>query len=195
MSSHEHSASTVASASVLLPTADVIPLPTANRRRAERGTFTKVNVRKMQCSSGQKEKFFWDASCRGFGIRALQSGRRSWVYQYRDQHGRTRRIALGDVSAVNLEDARDAARRTAASVAHGDNPSVDRRKKRSAGTVLEAIEAYLLHAKPAPKTAILQRDSKKSARSRRTPSSRLHGNGAKKRHCCLAEAVAKNSVR
>jgi integrase len=54
---------------------------------------------------------------------------------------------LGDVSAVELEDARDAARRTAASVAHGSNPAVDRKKKRTAGTVLEVIEAYLPYAK------------------------------------------------
>ena len=57
------------SASTLLPTADVIPLPTANRKRVATSTFTKINVRRMQCSSGQEENFFWDAGCRGFGIR------------------------------------------------------------------------------------------------------------------------------
>ncbi len=54
---------------------------------------------------------------------------------------------LGDVSAVELEDARDAARRAAASVAHGSNPAVDRKKKRAAGTVLVVIDAYLASAK------------------------------------------------
>ena len=37
--------------------------------------------------------------------------------------------------------------RTAASVAQGTNPSVERKKKRSAGTVLQVIEAYLPQAK------------------------------------------------
>lgn len=147
MSSQGHSASTGNSASTLLPTAEVIPVSTANRIRATPGTFTKLNVRRMHCSSEQEEKFFWDAGCRGFGIRALKSGRRSWVFQYRDEHGRTRRIVLGDVSAVSLEDAREAAHRTAASVAHGTNPSVERKRKRAAGTVIEVIDAYLLHAK------------------------------------------------
>ena len=147
MNRQEHSASAVVSASTLLPTTEVIFLPVANRKRAVSGTFTKVNVRRMQCPPGQVEKFFWDAGCRGFGIRALRSGRRSWIYQYRDEHGRTRRIVLGDVSAVSLEDARETAHRTAASVAHGTNPSVERKKKRTAGTVLEVIEAYLLYAK------------------------------------------------
>jgi integrase len=147
MSSHKYSASALSSASTLLPSAEVIPLPTAKRSRAGPGTFTKATVRRMRCPPGQEEKFFWDAGCRGFGIRALRSGRRSWIYQYRDEHGRTRRIVFGDVSAVSLEDARDTARRTAASVAHGTNPSVERKKKRAAGTLLEVIEAYLLHAK------------------------------------------------
>lgn len=146
MARHEYSASTLPSASTLLPSANVVSLPIAKRRRVEPGTFTKVTVRSMQCPAGQAEKFFWDAACRGFGIRALRSGRRSWLYQYRDEHGRTRRIVLGDVSAVTLEDGRDAARRAAASVAHGSNPSVERKKKRTAGTVLEIIDAYLHHA-------------------------------------------------
>ena len=129
MTRHEYSGATLASTSTLLESAEVIALPTARRCRAEPGTFTKSTVRKMQCPPGQSEGFFWDASCRGFGIRALRSGRRSWIYQYRDEHGRTRRIVLGDVSAVSLDNARNAARRTAASVAHGSNPSVDRKKK------------------------------------------------------------------
>ena len=80
-------------------------------------------------------------------MRALRSGRRSWIYQYRDEHGRTRRMVLGDVSAVSLEAAREVARQKAASVAQGANPSVERKKKRTAGTVLEVVEAYLIHAR------------------------------------------------
>lgn len=147
MNNHENSASTDDCASTLLPSAEVISLPTARRSRADPDTFTKATVRRMLCSPGRKETFFWDAGFRGFGIRALRSRRRSWIYQYRDEHGRTRRVALGDVSTVSLEDARIAARRAAASVAQGSNPSVERKKKRAAGTLLEIIEAYLSHAK------------------------------------------------
>src|SRR5437868_1860068 len=111
MSRHGSSASTFAFASTLLPRAEVIALPTATHSRADLGTFTKNAIRKMHCPPAKLEKFFWDASCRGFGIRALRSGQRSWIYQYRDEHGRTRRIVLGDVSAVSLDVARDEARR------------------------------------------------------------------------------------
>src|SRR6185437_6303939 len=147
MARHEYSSSSLPSASTLLPSTNMVPLPVVEPRRVKAIAFTKVTIRTMQCSAGQTEKFFWDAACRGFGIRALKSGRRSWLYQYRDEHGRTRRIVLGDVSAVTLVDARDAARRAAASVVQGCNPSVERKKKRTAGTVLEIVEAYLQHAK------------------------------------------------
>jgi integrase len=147
MSNHEQSASARSSASILLPESNVIPLPAAKRNRTAASTFTKATVRKMQCSPGQQERLFWDAALRGFGMRALRSGRRSWIYQYRDEHARTRRMVLGDVSAVDLEAAREVARQKAASVAQGVNPSVERRKRRTAGTVLEVVEAYLVHAK------------------------------------------------
>lgn len=134
----------VSSASALFPTAEVISLPAV---KPGRSAFTKVTVRKLLCATGQSEQFFWDAGCRGLGIRALASGRRSWIYQYRDEHGRTRRLTLGDVSMVGLDDAREEARRKAASVAHGANPSAERKAKRTAGTLKALIDAYLLQAK------------------------------------------------
>jgi hypothetical protein len=133
MSSRASSASALAVASTVLPGTEALPLRAAKHRRAE-PAFTKNTVGKMHCPPTKTEKFFWDASCRGFGIRALRSGQRSWIYQYRDEHGRTRRIVLGDVSAVSLDNAREEARLKAADVAHGANPSVERKAKRTAGT-------------------------------------------------------------
>ena len=147
MDNHERSASSLSSASVLLPETEVIPVSAAKRRRTDSSPFSKATIRKMQCSAGQDERLFWDGTLRGFGMRALRSGRRSWIYQYRDEHARTRRMVLGDVSAVSLEAAREAARQKAASVAKGANPSVERKQKRTAGTVLEVVQAYLIHAR------------------------------------------------
>ena len=193
MTRHKYSASTLASASTLLPSAEVIRLPTARRSRFEPGTFTKVTVRKMQCPLGQAEKFFWDTGCRGFGIRALRTGRRSWIFQYRDEHARTRRIVLGDVSTVELEDARNAARRTAASIAHGSNPSVDRKKKRAAGSVLEVIEAYLSYAKGRQRP----RSYRETERHLRTHAAGLHHDRAeavgRRDIATLLERLAKRS--
>jgi hypothetical protein len=147
MKAHAQSASTPPAASISLPEAEVIPLPTAKPRSQAVGSFTKGAIAKMRCPPGKTEAFFWDPSCRGLGIRALSSGRRSWVFQYRDENRRTRRIAVGDVSAVSLEAARAAARQHAAGVVQGKNPSVQRRQKRDAVRLLDVIEAYLRHAK------------------------------------------------
>ena len=147
MTSQKQSASTPSFASTALPSADVIVLPTAKRNAPRPSVFTKVGVGKLRCPGGKAEALFWDASCRGFGLRALASGHRTWIYQYRDEHKRTRRIALGAVSAVTLDAARQAARQHAASVTQGGNPSADRKAKKGAASVLNVIEAYLRHAK------------------------------------------------
>jgi integrase len=46
-----------------------------------------------------------------------------------------------------LDAAREEVRRKAAGIAHGANPSVERKAKRTAGTILELIESYLLEVK------------------------------------------------
>lgn len=147
MTGQKQSASASAFASAVLPRANVIVLPTAKRPTSPGGAFTKTRITKMRCPAGKQEELFWDKGCRGFGLRALSSGRRTWIYQYRDEHKRTRRIALGDVSAVTLDAARRAARQYAASVTQGANPSAERRAKKSATSVLNVIRAYLRHAK------------------------------------------------
>ena len=100
---HDQAASSSPSASKLLPKADVIQLPTSKRAVRPLGGFTKNSIRRMHCPNGSAEKLFWDATCPGFGLRALKSGRRCWIYQYRDEHRRTRRIVLGDASVVSLD--------------------------------------------------------------------------------------------
>jgi Arm DNA-binding domain len=135
-------------ASTVLPTAVVIQHPNSKQQYSTKSCkFTKTIVNSLRCPPEKSETFFWDASCAGFGMRALSSGRRTWIFQYRDEHRRTRRIALGDVSAVSLDIARQAARQHAATVTQGGNPSVERKSKRQAATVLDLIEAYLAHAK------------------------------------------------
>ena len=147
MSHHELSASHVSSASVLLPSAEAIP--TASEKENPRfgsSSVTKATVRKTRCDRGRpKNSSGWRLPRSGHTSPRL--GTKIRIFQYRDQHGRTRRIVLGDLSVVSLDDARQEARRKAASVARGANPSVERKAKRTAGTVLELVEAYLLQAK------------------------------------------------
>lgn len=147
MTSLKQSASTPSFASIALPKTNVLVMPIGRRNTPQPRAFTRISVGRMRCPSGKQEALFWDASCAGFGLRALSSGRRTWIYQYRDEHKRTRRIALGNVSAVSLDAARQAARQHAANVTQGANPSADRNARASVPTVLSIIEVYLLQAK------------------------------------------------
>ncbi len=135
MTDQAKSAAADEAASILLPhTAQIIPLRLTGLTPAKTAprAFTKATVKNMQCPPGRDEKLYWDHSCGGFGLRALSSGRRSWFYQYRDEHNKTRRMSLGDVTVVSLDHAREAARNHAATVVKGGNPSVARRAKRVA---------------------------------------------------------------
>ena len=39
----------------------------------------------------------WDSELKGFGVRVAPSGRKTYVVQYRNSTGRTRKLALGRV--------------------------------------------------------------------------------------------------
>jgi hypothetical protein len=195
MTSQKQSASTSSFASTVLPSAEVIEFRPAKRIARQPRGFTKVSVSKMHCSKGEPETLFWDPSCRGFGLRALKSGRRTWIYQYRDEHNRTRRIALGDVSAVALDAARQAARQHAASVTQGANPSVERKGRKSAPNVLKVIESYLANAK----TRQRPRSYQETERQLLKHAAPLHHDRAEAVRrsdiATLLDAVSKNSGR
>jgi integrase len=141
---------------VLLPTAsdllpnmtNVIPLPTpAKAARAEAPRrLTKTTVAKLACPDGQTEAFFWDAEVKGLGLRVYASGRKSWLVQYRDRGGRTRRHPVGQFPAIEPSAARKLAGELLRRVAAGANPSVERRQARKAATVGDVFETYLAYA-------------------------------------------------
>ena len=53
-----------------------------------------------------KEVFLWDMQLSGFGVRVKPRGTRTYLVQYRNQHGRTRRLALGQHGVLTCEQAR-----------------------------------------------------------------------------------------
>ncbi|MDE2466683.1 MAG: DUF4102 domain-containing protein, partial [Alphaproteobacteria bacterium] len=48
----------------------------------------------------------WDSSLSGFGLRAKASGVKTFVIQYRNRSGRSRRLSLGNLGKVTLDQAR-----------------------------------------------------------------------------------------
>lgn len=149
MPSHKPASDLLPAASDVLPKwAQVIRLPRNERTAKPRGPtrITKATIGKLTCPLGQKEAFYWDGEISGLGLRVYPSGRKVWVLQYRDAGSRTRRLPIGQASAIDPAAARKLASDWLRRVAGGANPSVERRQARKAATVGDIFEAYLAYA-------------------------------------------------
>lgn len=93
-----------------------------------------------------RDVFAWDAELRGFGVRVKPSGVKTYLVQYRNAEGRTRRLVLGQHGALTAESARDLARKKLTAVAEGEDPSADRHLARAGMTVSEICDWYLEEA-------------------------------------------------
>ena len=85
----------------------------------------------------------WDDDLARFGLRVKPSGARTWIVQYRNSAGRTRKLALGRVGVLTPEEARQRAGKALGKVADGADPSATRRSARGAKTVADLCRDYL----------------------------------------------------
>jgi len=91
--------------------------------------------------------FVWDTELRGFGLRVKSTGAKTYLVQYRNAEGRTRRLAIGQHGALTPDQARGEARQKLAAAARGEDPSEERHRLRHGKTVGEICDWYLEHAK------------------------------------------------
>jgi len=71
------------------------------------------------------QDFLWDTDVKGFGLRILPSGSRTFWYQYRPRGGKGRMIRIGAYPAISVAKARKIASTYAGKVAEGGNPAAD----------------------------------------------------------------------
>ena len=106
--------------------------------------FSTVALGNLKLESGVTDRIIFDDDVPGFGIRVRASGARTWIYQYKIG-GRTRRLVLGQVSAIKLAKARDIASELHAKVRLGGDPASEKRERvqRALNTFGSLAERFL----------------------------------------------------
>ena len=123
--------------------------------------LTKRIVDAAAPSGSTKQNYVWDSEIKGFGLRIAAKGRKSFVFQYRNAQGRTRRLTLGAASQITAEQARGLARKAAAAVETGEDPAEARLEARRGLTVAELAGRYLEeHARPKKKASSAKLDER-----------------------------------
>lgn len=108
--------------------------------------LNKRNVDAFKATAG-KQAVLWDKEIRGFGLRALPSGLKTFIVQYRNIEGTKRRMNLGRYGVITTEQARDLAKIKLGSVAAGEDPAEAIQQARTGMTVAEICDWYLVEAR------------------------------------------------
>ena len=114
--------------------------------------ITKRTIDQLQ-TDPSRDLLVWDTELRRFGMRVKPSGVKSFVIQYRNAYGRSRRKSLGQYPPLTPHEARKFARRELAKVAQGKDPAQEREDVLGTLTVRAVADQYLTeyvreHCKP-----------------------------------------------
>jgi len=105
--------------------------------------LTKRFVDTAQALSDGSDAVFWDDAVTGFGLRVKASGAMSWLVQYRNAHGVSRRLTLGRAGVMTPDQARKEAKQKLAAVDRGQDPADESAQARKAKTVAQLCDEYL----------------------------------------------------
>lgn len=93
-----------------------------------------------------RESLAWDSELRGFGVQVMPSGLKSFVIQYRNAEGRTRRTVIGRYGLMTVEQARQLAHEKLVAVSKGIDPAAEQAKAAGTMTIGEICEWFLVEA-------------------------------------------------
>ena len=123
--------------------------------------LTTSSARTLEPPSGKTDYIKWDEDFPGFGVR-VRVGRnrisRNWIYQY-DIAGRTRRMTLGNVNAITIQDAHKTAGQLQGKVRLGGDPvrEIAENQACMAHTFASVMKTYLTMAKVAQRASTFEK--------------------------------------
>ena len=88
-----------------------------------------------------KSYFEWDSEIKGFGVRIMPSGTKTYQIQYR-KGGRTRRASIGRHGNITAEQARNRAKELMGDLSKGENPVEEIAQHRRAPSVAALCERF-----------------------------------------------------
>lgn len=109
--------------------------------------LTERNIEAAEyAGTGNARDVRWDDEPRGLGVRIYPSGRKAFIYSYRNKSGVKRLVTIGDFPTWTLKRARAEALRLAVGVDEKRDPAAERRSERleaKTGTVAALVAAYI----------------------------------------------------
>lgn len=99
------------------------------------------------CPKTNSDAFIWCAELRGFGVRCKPSGTKTFIVQYRNARGSTRRYALGSSKRLTVDQARRLAKISLGNVEQGADPSAERKEHRCLMTITDLCQHYIDEAR------------------------------------------------
>ncbi|KMO10048.1 Arm DNA-binding domain-containing protein, partial [Methylobacterium platani] len=121
--------------------------------------LTRQSLAALSVPDGKTNFFAWDTEVPGFGVKVSAGGSRRYVVQYRPAGERTaKRLTIGAIDTLTLDEARRQARTLLAKALTGNDPHAEKAaaKKAAAVTLGSVADAYLKHceARQKPGTGI-----------------------------------------
>ncbi len=107
--------------------------------------LTKKAVDALEAPTTE-QAFLWDGELKGFGVRVTRNGIKTFIVQYRNASGKSRRINLGRYGVMTVENARDEAKIKLGAVAAGSDPAEISEEPQKRIAVADLCDWYLREA-------------------------------------------------
>ena len=123
--------------------------------------MSKLTKRLVESTApGNKDILIWDSELRGFLCKITPVGKKIYSLYYRTKDGRQRKPKIGDHGAITCEQARVIAQQWLSDIAHGKDPSADKKTLRLNPSLADLAKRYMADYAPHKKASSAKEDQR-----------------------------------